>query len=62
MKGIKATGERYWGDDTYLQQVQCECGEVFEAWLEKDAKAKFNQHECEVLATCNNPSTDNKTK
>jgi len=44
-KKIKARGQRIW-DNCILQQVQCECGEVFEAWLAEDAEAKFEKHEC----------------
>jgi len=46
MKKIKARGQRYHSMDCYLQQVKCECGEIFEDWLVEDAEAKFEKHEC----------------
>jgi hypothetical protein len=45
-KKITGRGQRYWGDDCHLQQVQCSCGEIFEAWIVKDAEEKFDKHEC----------------
>ena len=50
MKKIKARGERYHSMDCNLQQVQCECGEIFEDWLVKDAEQKFKDHECKTEA------------
>lgn len=47
-KKIKDRGQRYHSMDCYLQQVQCECGEVFEDWTVKDAEAKFEEHKCKL--------------
>ena len=47
-KEIKARGNRMHTMDCVLQQVQCECGEIFEAWTVKKAEFKFDKHECEL--------------
>ncbi len=46
MKKIKARGQRYHSMDCYLQQVQCECGEIFEDWITEYAEKKFDKHKC----------------
>lgn len=46
MKKITGRGSYYHSMDCHIQQVQCKCGEVFEAWLVKDAEAKFDKHKC----------------
>lgn len=45
-KSIKARGSYMHSMDCMIEQVQCECGEIFEDWLVKDAEAKFKNHEC----------------
>jgi len=47
MKKIKARGQRIW-DDCLLQQVQCECEEIFEAWTKEAVDEKFKNHKCKL--------------
>ena len=48
-KKITGRGEYMHSMDCTIQQVQCECGEIFEDWTVKDAEAKFEKHQCQQI-------------